>query len=140
MASKITENRGKGNLDFLTEILVDGQEFEFDFSSYRSKNYIVSGKIKIQEQDILVKPKRGAVNSPKTEAWMCAHPKYWKILCGLEPADTKTNIKIMGMLVRTGLYELSQMMCRRIDVMISPASADELERLMPAVPDIDDED
>ena len=128
----------KEKLDFLTEILVEGQEFEFDFSSYRRKNYIVSGKIKIKEQDILVKTKKGIVRKPEVEAWMCTHPKYWKILCGLEPADTKTNIKIMGMLVRAGLYELSEMMSRRIDVMISPASGNDLELLMPVITPIEE--
>lgn len=127
-------------LDFLTEILVEGQEFTFDFSSYRSKNYIVSGIIKIKEQDVLVKMKKGCIRNPKVEAWMCRHPKYWKILCGLEEADTRTNIKIMGMLVRAGFYELSQMMCRRIDVMISPESAKELEWLMPETPVFEEEE
>lgn len=123
--------------DFLTQILLEGQELEIDFSSYKSKNFIVSGKLKIKEQDIFFKPKIGVINSPKAEAWMCAHPKHWKILCGLEPADTKTNISILGMLVRAGLYELSQMMCRRIEAMISPGYANELEKLMPVVPPIE---
>lgn len=138
MAKKNTSDTPLEKLDFLTEILLDGQELEINFSSYKSKNFVVSGKLKIKEQDIFVKPRRGVINSPKAEAWMCAHPMYWKILCGLEAADKKTNIKIMGMLVRAGLYELAQMMCRRIEVMLSPASANDLEILMPVIPPKDE--
>ena len=93
------ENTNDTTLDFLSEILVEGQELEINFSSYQRKNFKVTGTLKIKEQDMLVKPKHGVINSPKAEAWMCTHPKHWKIVCGLESADTKTNIKIMGMLV-----------------------------------------
>ena len=108
------------NLDFLSSILIEGQELEVTFTSYRKNDFKVSGTIRIQEQDILYKPARGVINSKKTVAWMKTHPKYWKILCGLESADARTNVKIMGMLVRADLMELAQMMSRRIDVILSP--------------------
>lgn len=139
MTEKKSKDIPTGEMDFLSEILLNGQELEIDFSSYRSKNFRVSGTLKIKEQDIWVKPKRGVINSPKAEAWMCTHPKYWKILCGLEPADIKTNAKVAGMLVRAGLYELSEMMFRRVDVMMSTYLADDLEWLMPVMPVIEEE-
>lgn len=76
MADKSANNTSLKNLDFLTKTLLEGQELEISFSSYKSKNFIVSGNLKIKEQDIWVKPKRGIINSPKTEAWMCSHPHY----------------------------------------------------------------
>lgn len=118
------------HLDFLSEILVEGQELEWTFRSYKRNIYVVTGTIRIKEQDIVEKPRRGAILSPKAEAWMCTHPQYWKILCGLKPADPRTNIKIMGMLARAGLHELAEMMSRRIDVMISPASGEVLKKMM----------
>lgn len=126
-----------GKLDFLSEILVDGQELEINFSSFERTNFKITGTLKIEEQSLLVKPRIGVINSPKAEAWMCTHPKYWKILCGLEPADLKTNVHISGMLIRAGLYELSQMMSRRINVMQSYYSMNDGDILMPNVPEID---
>jgi len=105
------------NLDFLTTVLLDGQELEFDFSQLKG-DFIVEGKIKIKEQDIIAHPKKGTVLSQKTVAWIRTHPHHWKILCGIEQADAKMNIRIMGMLIKANLNELAEMMSHRIRTMI----------------------
>ena len=128
----------KEKLDFLTEILVEGQELEINFSGTERTNFKITGTLKIKEQDLLVKPRLGVINSPKAEAWMCTHPKYWRILCGIEAADMRTNVKISGMLLNAGLNELSQMMSRRIKVMQGYYSANDSDVLMPNVPENDE--
>ena len=105
------------NLDFLTSILLDGQELEFEFSTLKG-DFTVEGKIKIKEQNIFYRPEEGKVLNNKTLVWIRTHPKHWKILCVLEQADVKTNIRIMGMLIRAGLTELAEMMSSRIRTMI----------------------
>jgi len=105
------------NFDFLTSILLDEQEQELEFSSFKG-DFRVEGKITIKEQNILTYPKTGIILNPKTAAWIRTHPKHWRILCGLEQADAKTNIRILGMLVRAELTELAEMMSRRIHTMI----------------------
>jgi hypothetical protein len=114
MAHAIESGKEKENLDFLTSVLLEGQEFEFEFSK-RKGDFLIEGKIKIKEQDICFSPKGAPVLNPKTRVWMRTHPKYWRILCGLEQADTKTNVNIFGMLVRADLTELAEMMHHRID-------------------------
>jgi len=105
------------DLDFLSTVLLDEQEFEFEFSGIKG-DFRVEGKIIIKEQDVIVYPKSGDVLNQKTVAWIRTHPKHWKILCGLEQADARTNIRIMGMLIRSDLTELAEMMSRRIRTMI----------------------
>ena len=46
------------NLDFLTTVLLDGQEIELEFSEMKG-DFIVEGRIKIKEQDIIAYPKKG---------------------------------------------------------------------------------
>jgi hypothetical protein len=60
---------------------------------------------------------RGNVLNKKTLGWMRAYPKYWRILCGLEQANARTNIKFLGMLVKANLTELDEMMGKRISEM-----------------------
>lgn len=120
--------------DFLTEILAEGQELEINFSCLERKNFEIEGRLTIKEQELLVKPKIGVINSPNTHAWICTHPKYWRILCGLESADVRTNVNIMGMLIRAGLYELSEMMSCRIDEMMSPVPGNDRDMIMPEIP------
>ena len=105
------------NVDYLTSILLDGQELEVEFSTLKG-DFTMEGKIKIREQNIMYHPERGKVLSKKTLVWIRTHPKHWKILCGLEQADAKTNIRIMGMLIRADLIELAEMMSYRIRTMI----------------------
>jgi len=105
------------DLDFLTTILSDEQEFEFEFCEING-DFTVEGKIKIKEQKLIVYPKKGDVLSQKTATWIRTHPKHWRILCGLEQADAKMNIRIFGMLIRANLTELAEMMSHRIRTMI----------------------
>lgn len=105
------------NLDFLSSILLDEQEFELEFSGIKG-DFRVGGKIVIKEQEVISYPKSGNILNPKTAAWIRTHPKHWKILCGIEQADAKTNIRILGMLVRADLTELAEMMSRRVCTMI----------------------
>jgi hypothetical protein len=120
MQEETSSVHASSDMDFLTKILLDGQELDVAFSTVQDSRYIVSGTIKIKEQNPMYEPQRGFINNPKVVAWMKTHPKYWKILCGIESADAKTNIKLMGMLLHADLTELAQMIARRIDVMLSP--------------------
>ena len=105
------------DLDFLSTVLLDGQEFEFEFNELKG-DFIVEGKIKIKEQAIIAYPKKGTVLCQKTVAWIRTHPHHWRILCGLEQADAKMHIRVMGMLIRANLNELAEMMSYRIRTMI----------------------
>lgn len=119
-------------LDFSTPILLEGTEVEVEFNTLEGN--ILDGKLKakgtlkLKQKDGQFKPDMNMRINKRVDAWMRTHHKYWRIVCGLEQADTRTNIKIMGMLLRADLNELAAMVHIRIDEMMVPMHNNDSER------------